>query len=416
MSKSELIALVEKYAPKEFFTTISNQFADTDSAQQIFQKVEHKIQQILENENLLYDIGDFSNAIDKEIKKLSGLELLLKEEIECQLFYMMQEIDNAFDEGYLYDDYSDYCYYPSSDFDKFVVRYAASIEGEAKISFLAKLDSTIGKQDYSTFSDWRKITKSTFDKNDLPGLKESLMKTHKDISRELAGGYYDNVSDLMSFEEKEILLTTLAENNSKRLIELAELYNANNQLDNAIRILKTWLQSKSSYWGDEPVYSLYLDLLQKGEHDLFGAAREAVYGCPTDAMLKKIVSMLPSHSTEYEQLLEGKNAEEFLKYLDSEKRLLEALELIKRKPTISGYQQYDFFKKHKTNFPEDAAIYFSKVIDKNLNGTGDRYYEAIAEAIRHLMKINPEQANKYLSDIRKNYNRRRNLIALLEKI
>ena len=416
LSKSELIALVEKYAPKEFFTTISNQFVDTDSAQQIIQKVERKIQQILKNENLLYDIGDFSNAIDKEIKKLSGLELSLKEEIESLIFYMMQEIDNAFDEGYLYDDYSDYCYYPSSDFDKFVVRYAASIEGQAKISFLAKLDSIICEQNYDTFSDWRKIVESAFDKKDLPELKKSLIQTHKDISRELAEEYYDHVSDLMSFDEKEIVLTTLVENNSKRLIELAELYNINNQLDQAIGILKTWLQGKSSHWGDEPVYSLYLDLLQKGEHELLGAAREAISGCPTDSMLKKIVTMIPSHSTEYEKLLEKNNAGDFLKYLESEKRLPEAFELIKRKPTISDYQQYDFFKKHKTIFPKDAAIYFSNVIDKNLNGTGDSYYEAIAEAIRHLMKINSKQADKYLLDIRTNYKRRRNLIALLEKI
>ena len=76
----------------------------------------------------------------------------------------------------------------------------------------------------------------------------------------------------------------------------------------------------------------------------------------------------------------------------------------------------DFFKKHKSIFSEDAAIYFSKVINENLNGTGDRYYEAIAEAIRHLMKVNPKQANKYLLDIRTNYKRRRNLIALLERI
>jgi len=83
--------------------------------------------------------------------------------------------------------------------------------------------------------------------------------------------------------------------------------------------------------------------------------------------------------------------------------------------SIADYQQYDFFKKHKTIFPEDAAIYFSKIIDANLSGTGDHYYEAIAEAIRHLMKINSKQADKYLLDIRANYKRRRNLIALLEK-
>ena len=65
-------------------------------------------------------------------------------------------------------------------------------------------------------------------------------------------------------------------------------------------------------------------------------------------------------------------------------------------------------------FPEDAAICFGQVIEKNLQKTGDRYYEAIADAIRHLSVINGVKSNEYLFDIRTNYKRRRNLISLLE--
>jgi|GEM_PF-2752519 len=416
LSKNELISLVEKYAPEQFFTAISNKFADTGTAQHIFGKIERNIRRLFKNEQLLYDIGSFSHALDGEIEKLSGLEALLQKEIEGLIFYLMEQIESAFDEGYLYDDYRDSYYYPSPDFDEFVARYAASLEGKSRISFLSGLDSVISGQSYDTFQDWTRIAQSVFDKDDLPGLKQSFVQIYKDISVGLADEYYGQVCGLMTFEEKEAVLVILAENNSKRLIELAELYDANNHPGQAIRILKTWLQNRNSHYGDENVYFLYLDLLQKGGYELSGIAGEVVWECPTNSMLKKVVSLLPSKSAAYEQVLEQKDAGEFLVYLEKEKRLAEALELIKRTPDIADYQQYDFFKKYKVSFPEDAARCFAKVIDENLAGAGNHYYEAVAGAIRHLMKIDPDQANRLLCGIRTNYRRRRNLIALLEKI
>jgi hypothetical protein len=105
-----------------------------------------------------------------------------------------------------------------------------------------------------------------------------------------------------------------------------------------------------------------------------------------------------------------------LSYLQKKKRLQEALALIKRSKNISESQKLDFFKAHKKIFPEEAAKCFSRVIDRNLQSTGDHYYEAVADAIRHLSAANRTLADNYIRDIRTNYKRRRNLIALLDSL
>jgi len=43
-------------------------------------------------------------------------------------------------------------------------------------------------------------------------------------------------------------------------------------------------------------------------------------------------------------------------------------------------------------------------------------YEAIADAVRHLVKVNRAKADEYIHFMRKNYNRRRNLMSLLNEI
>jgi uncharacterized Zn finger protein len=105
-----------------------------------------------------------------------------------------------------------------------------------------------------------------------------------------------------------------------------------------------------------------------------------------------------------------------LRFLQKSNRLPEALALIKRKPSIYDSLVYEFFKSHKTLFPDDATAYFSKIIEKNLESTGDRYYEAISDAIRHMMKSDPTKANEYLNNIRANYKRRSNLMAMLNRL
>jgi hypothetical protein len=114
-------------------------------------------------------------------------------------------------------------------------------------------------------------------------------------------------------------------------------------------------------------------------------------------------------------ILENKNPGQLLEYLEKHSRLSEALALIKRSKGISENDVYDFFKRHKKDFPEDAERLFCGVISKNLENSGEVYYQAIADAIDQLITINQSLALEYIRDIRLNYKRRRNLMSILSK-
>jgi uncharacterized Zn finger protein len=94
----------------------------------------------------------------------------------------------------------------------------------------------------------------------------------------------------------------------------------------------------------------------------------------------------------------------------------EAVALINRSKYILDSSIYEFYKKYKKQFPRDAEKFFCIRIEKNLGHTGDRYYYAVADAIKQLKQINGKLAGEYLQNIRIEYKRRRSLIAILSKI
>jgi hypothetical protein len=229
--------------------------------------------------------------------------------------------------------------------------------------------------------------------------------------------YYDKVQHLLSYKEKVTLLNIISERNSTRVMELAALHDKEGELHSAIETLKSWLAANCGlYYKHEDVHSIYLDLLIKGDIDLSDVSDQIIANCPTHTMLAKIISATGGNDADrYELLLEKKSADQLLLYLQKSNRLPEALALIKRK-NISDSLLNDFYKSHKTLFPDDATAWFSKIIDQNLKSTGDRYYEAITEALHHLIKVNKTKADEYLNNIRTNYKRRTNLMAMLKAL
>jgi hypothetical protein len=242
-----------------------------------------------------------------------------------------------------------------------------------------------------------------------------LISGYKKISYPLIGNYYEQVSHLLSVKEKEIILTWIQDDDSKWLIELALLYESQNEVKKAVHTIKVGLAENNDLFGNEQVYTLYLDLLKKAGLNLPEAAMDAISHCPTCTMLQKITSVINDGHLAYEQILERKDAGQLLEYLEAHARLSEAVALIKRDKGIWDTQVFSFFQKNKKQFPADAENYFSGVINKNLESAGDRYYHAIADAIQQLMQVNASLADQYLRDIRLNYKRRRNLISLLLK-
>ncbi|MGV8091376.1 MAG: SWIM zinc finger domain-containing protein [Mangrovibacterium sp.] len=415
LSKEELISLVRKYAPEQFWVEVKNKFSDSTSAMSTFKRVERKIQKIFNGSDCLYDPDEFNEVLNNAIKKLSGLEKHLKPEIEGLLFYIIDKVENAFNEGYLYNDYNDYLYEPSDEFDDFVINYLKCLDYNEKTIFLDKLDEVLKKQSHTTFFGLHQLSESVFTDEDLPLLKNMLVNNHKTISPQLVKDYYERVRHLLSPGEKEALLTGIKDDNSQWIIELAGLYISQGRETQAIESIKTWLRNNNGF-EDENLYSLYLGLVKKAGGDFAATAKEAISHCPSCSMLQEIASMGNDNMADYISILENKSPEELLIYLEANNQLEEAIALINRSKYILDISIYEFYKKHKKQFSHDAEKFFCFRIEKNLDHTGDRYYYTVADAIKQLKQINAKLAGEYLQNIRIEYKRRRSLMAILSEL
>ena len=415
-SKEKLVDLVMKYAPSEFLTEISNRHMGSEEAHTVFKKTERGVKELFKNYDALYDPATFENELIKKIKKLSGLEKSLVKELAELIIYIIEEVENAFEEGYLYDHYNDYSFEPSEQFYSFIANYISVLDFKQKTEFIVKLGDIINGSSYSTFSDFNSIIEKAFNKDDLPLLKNMLMSNYQSLPYALIENYYQCVAGSMSIEERKIILTVLKEGECSWVIELAELLNSEGKQKESIAIIKQWLSKNAQSFPEEEIYFLYLDLLKQENIDLQQVAKNSITRCPSESMLKKIATLLPSETHVFEKFLEKENPQNLLDYLENSGRLKDALDLTKRNKHIWEDRIFSFYKKNKEEFPQEAENYFCSVIDKNLQNTGDHHYYAIADSLQHLKKINSEITHRLVLDIRLNYKRRSKLMSIMSKV
>ena len=417
LSKQQLISLVKKHAPAQFFNEIQNKTASASDALNIFNKVEKNIGKLFQNDELLYNPADFEEQLDTQIEKLKGLEKQLPKQISDLIIFVINKVENAFDEGYLYVDsyYGGDDYYEAEHFNQFVINFISTLPFNEKQTYIHKLYEVFSNLSYDTFSEISDTIEKSFTNEDIPALKEMVLLNCNKFSPALLKKYYAILREHLSDSEKEnILLFIIKSNYSNFTLELAEFYKTNNRIPEAISVLEQYLKQDSDR-GVENIYVLYLNLLKSQNISLSPAANDAIIHCPSSDMLKIIISLLPEDASMYESLLEQKSADNLLAFYETSDRLNDANVLIKRSKKIWEDRKYDFYKKHKTLFPSESEEYFLEVLNKNLHITGDRAYNNVAEVIGHMKKINIKLTDELLKDIRTNYSRRRKLISLLAK-
>lgn len=415
LSKNELIALVKKYAPEQFWINLKNTFSNSSATKDTFIKVERNIQKIFNHSDCLYNIDDFDKTLNKEIKKLSGLEKHLKSEISSLLLFIIDKVDEATQQGYLYDDYNDWMYEPSEEINEFITNFIKTLSFGEKIEFLGKLDTKLNEQSFDSFNNLQSLYETAFIESELPSLKDWLIKGYKVMSHSIIENYYERVRHLLTAEEKEAILCEIQNDNSKWLIELVELYTSKKMVLKAVGLIKAWVGT-GIHFGKDDVYNLYLDLHTKAGLDISEAATKAITNCPSSSMLEKIASMVSENLKDYEAILEQQLPEQYLNYLKNADRLQEAMELIKRSKRIGDSRIFDFYKNHKKIFPSEAKDYFISGIKENMRFTGNSYYHNIADNIKQLKQIDLPLASQILADIRLNYKRRSNLINILSDL
>ncbi len=153
LAKDELIDLILKFASQSFIDNVNNQFASKTETLTIFDKTSKTIQKILSDEKLLYSPSEFERELLRQLEKLKGLWDKLPSQIGDLIIKMMEDVEQAFEDGYLYierygeeDDY-----FESEDVNDYVFRFVSQLPEKMKIDYVEKLGEVLNNSGYSTF-------------------------------------------------------------------------------------------------------------------------------------------------------------------------------------------------------------------------------------------------------------------------
>jgi len=415
LSKDELIDLVVKFAPGGFITQIKNKYTSNSEAIAVYNKVEKKIKGFFNDPELLYEPSCFEDALISALDQLSGLEHQLVEETGKLILFIMENVEDAFDEGYLYiDSYYGDDYFESKAFCSFVIRYIKQLSFKQKTDYLFRLDEVLNSMSYDTFENIALSYEEFFSDKEYPLLKEFVLNSMESVPDSYLSRMYDYLEPRLSVSEKEKVLLRLKSYSDHYVINLAEMFIQQEEYSEAYENIKEYVTGDTGFV-ENGAMELYLELSARLGYDLDEPARIAITFCPSESMLEKIKEITGGSTTEYEKILKSENPEELLKYYEKENRLQDAVSLIKESGEIWDTILFEFFKRNKKSVPSEAEGYFVSRINENLGNTGENYYAKIAETLGQVKKLNPSLANKLIADIRQNFKRRTKLMAMLKR-
>ncbi len=153
LTKEQLIDLILKLAPQSFFDSINVQFASQDEAVLILEETSKAINTILSDEELLYNPSEFERELLKQLEKIRGLWDKFPSQIGDLIIRIIEEVEQAFEDGYLYiqnygqeDDY-----FESEDVNDYIFSFVSNLPRDMKPNYVAKLRKVLESSGYSTF-------------------------------------------------------------------------------------------------------------------------------------------------------------------------------------------------------------------------------------------------------------------------
>ena len=414
-TKNELVEIIMKHADKKFLSTLDKKLTGASNAKKIFNSTEKAIKNLLKNEYQLNDLDSFNNIFTKQLDKIQGLERHIGEPLEKLILDIIDKIDEAIEDGKLYNHHLDLTFEGPESFDVVVTNYAESLEFDAKVNFLHELENKVCDRNYEMYSNLKSIHKKVFSGDDLLLLKNLLIKDADTLSDNFIQESFFAAEYLMADEEKIISLLSVEIKNEKITLKLAHIYEQLNDIAKAKSVLKKWLSENNHSLTN--VYNFYLILIGAADPKFDSIAQDALKRCDDHEILITINNLIGKSDKKFEDILKKENKWEFLKFLEKSERIPEAVKLVSK---FEGEDDLDdlfsFYSKNKNDFPKEAEMYFIKFIDFNLKSTGDFYYSKIEDAVRQIKIININKANTLIDSICRDYKRRINLTALLKEI
>ena len=362
---------------------------------------------------MLWEPSDMEHALEKQLKKLEGLGNKQSKNVLQIITNIINKVNEAQDEGYLYNSYYDQIF-DAGEIVLFVRNFIESLTTIKKVTYLNELEEMIKDSSYITFGGIMHNVHQLFHEEDLQELKGIIISNVTNGDYRNIEAYYLAIEPIVTTDEKSYILSRPHHLDPTLSIHLAKLYESQGEIDQAIEALEN-SRKKQLYWSHKEVILSELLRLRQINNTLKSSfADEVLQELSNKATLRQVIGYFPDRKNHLEKILQGKNALESLEYLEEEGRLGEALKLVMVESLIWEDRRYAFMRKHKKSFPEYARTYFIARIDNNLEYTGNKYYSTIADTLKSLHSIDPPKATEIKDMIKQNYKRRINLMKLLE--
>ncbi|SFT98984.1 hypothetical protein SAMN04489724_3213 [Algoriphagus locisalis] len=416
LSKDQLVALVLKFAPETYREQIMHLHLDDGSSKKVFGKISDKINRLFDDEELLYEPSDFEASITGNAEKLSAFWNKFPQETGELFLHCLKRINNIQDEGLLYNSYYDDIYNGSS-FLEIIQQYAASLPFQQKIEFIQKMERELESFSYDTFYSYKDELNLIYNETDIPRLKSLFLEKVGIEDTPFRPAYYEFLRHTFDIQEKEHVLTHIYHLDRGLSLELADTMVQVEKPLEAIRFLEELRESNPNPMSFSE--SLFVKLIELKKQEGLPIKEDLISGLKayrTHTLLIRAIAFLPENKSEFEAVLESVSHYLYLKYLIGLNRIDEAHGMVMKSKTLDEHSIHKFFTAYFKKYPQDASLYFTQLIDKELAYTGNQHYESIVNSLQYLRKVDAEKAKRIVAMLKVEYKRRRNLMVMLDGV
>ena len=411
LPQEKLVELVIQFAPDHFREEVSNQHLDIGRARTSFDRIAKKIKDLFEDKDLLYEPYEFEANLEGLSERLSGLWDRFPEETGQLFLFCIQKIEEVQDEGMLYRHYPEE-YFEGYTFLAVLQRFATHLPLGQRLDFIKKLERVLESFGYSAFYSYPNELHLIFKDVEKGLVKDWFIESVKTEEKSFHKHYYKYLKDTLSLEEKAMVLEKIYHQDKSLCLDLVDTLVELEMSKTAISYLEELKLANPDPWiFTEELFVKLIELKKSFYEDLISGLNNF----KTNTLLERSIEFCPDKRKEFEKIGRSASHHFYLTYLVGKDRIDEAHQLVLASNTLDDQSILYFFKKYCEKYPGDATAYFTKLIDRELPHTGDRHYGSIVNLLQYIFKVNPIKAVEIASSIKRDYKRRRNLMAMLDQ-
>ena len=425
LSHAELVELVKTFAPSQFHKAIRIQLADQATQERVLKKAQDNIQELFSQQH--YDIEYFEESLNEILAPLRGLWSIFPKKITAIFTTIIRSVNDCFENGQLYEDYSDYAY-EGLDLGVYMAEFINAIPLAERAEALLLIWEEINQMGYFTFTNFLEELLNRWTKEeDVLFLRDFLLAHDFWLSSDqrIINRLYQRISPFLDFSSKKIIVEKLAQYDSSFIVPWINILEDEDQIEIAIDILDEKIKNlENDFYKEKTLKDIFEKRIAfEKEHRKNKALnillQSYIHHLPSPQSLKKALTLMPQKATEWESQLEILDPIQYAVFLEEQGRLEEIPAIFKKHKIEDYYGQsfiYEFYQRHQAFFPQLALSYYIQLLEKELTSTGDYHYQRVATFLHNIQSLESEESfSQRLDDIKTKYYRRRNLMQILRR-